>query len=215
METRHELWTVPELWPGTRHCAILGGGPSLKDIDVNRLSNWRVICVNNAYQLAPWADIAFYGDCRWWGWHSEALKSFGGLIVSACDGHAKYDRIRVVHKCNSPRGIIRDRTKVSWNLSSGACAVNLAVHFGAKRIVLFGFDMRKVDGNCNWHVAHPPSTNPKHDPYTRFLTPWVKIREDLDHLGIEVINATPGSALQLFPMIGPAEILSEKAQVAA
>jgi len=58
------LWRVPRLWPGGE-CFILGGGPSLKDVDMSRLKGHRVIAVNNAFKLADWIDVMFFGDPRW------------------------------------------------------------------------------------------------------------------------------------------------------
>jgi hypothetical protein len=201
-------WRVPRIWPG-RTVFILGGGPSLKSVDVDRLRGQRVIAVNNAYKLGAWIDVVFFGDLRWMQWHEDGLRQFPGLKVSAHEGHlsalGRALGVRVVRKKNSPEGIFKDPALLAWNANSGACAINLAVHFGAKRIILLGFDMHKVDGQNNWHSEHKNA--PTHDPYMKFLARFPAIAESLKRLGIECINATPGSALTAFPIVDPAEVL--------
>lgn len=201
---RKNFWTVPEIWPGGT-CYILGGGPSLSRIPMERLHDRRVIAVNNAYQLGDWIDVMFYGDCRWWNWHGKALLDFPGLKVTACEAHAAKPGIRAVKRQNVPLGITTDRGRLCWNLNSGACAINLAVHFGVKKIVLLGFDMRLVDDKHNWHNAH--SNRPNRNPYQRFLRPFANIAKDLETLGVECVNACPGSALDVFPIVEPESVL--------
>lgn len=200
------LWTVPKLWPDGE-CFILGGGPSLKLIDIERLRGRRVIAVNNAYQLGDWIDVMFYGDCRWHDWHKERLKGFGGLKVTVCPSHTYKGDVKVVERRNSPEGLQSNPSRIAWNRCSGNCAVNLAVHFGVKRIILLGYDMHKVDGQSNWHKDHPSSLNPKHDPYFRFLKPWPFIARDARRMHVEILNATPGSALTDVPVVDPEAVL--------
>lgn len=201
---RKEFWTVPEIWHGGT-CYILGGGPGLARVPLERLHDLRVIAVNNAYTLGDWIDVMFYGDCRWFRWHSKTLLDFPGLKVTACDSHKDKPGIRAVKRLSSPPGIARAKNRLAWNLSSGACAINLAVHFGVKKIVLFGFDMRKVDDKNNWHEDH--KDGPNKNPYERFLRPFPSIARDLEKLGVECVNATPGSALEVFPIMKPEEML--------
>jgi hypothetical protein len=195
------------MWPDSE-VFILGGGPGLNLVDIDKLKGRRVIAVNNAYQLAPWFDVMFFGDCRWYNWHKKGLREFAGLKVTACEGYGngKNPELKAMRRRNSPRGISSDRTILSWNLNSGACAINLAVHFGAKRIVLLGFDMRKINGSCNWHEDHETSNRPNHNPYARFLVPFPDIARDLKNMGIECVNATPDSALTHFPIVSIEEV---------
>jgi len=199
------LWIAPKIWPGAT-CFILGGGPSLAKIDIERLHGQHVIAVNNAYQLADWIDVMFFGDCRWFSWHQKELIGWPGLKVSACESLAKKHKwLRVMKKRNSPWGISTNPALLTWNLNSGGCAINLAYHFGVKKIVLLGFDMRAIDGQKNWHVDHKDS--PNKSPYERFMKTSPSIKADLDRLSVECVNATPGSALRDFPIVEPEEVL--------
>jgi len=193
-------WTVPKMWPDNT-CYILGGGPSLKLIDVNRLRHSRVIAINNAYELGNWIDVLFFGDQRWFAGYRDLLGGFGGLKVTRYEGHAREPGVLSVAYKSDRYGICTDPASVCWNLNSGACAINLAVHFGVKKIVLLGFDMRRVGTERNWHSKH---ANERSDgTYESYLTVFPDIRHDLDALGVECVNATPGSALTAFPIVDP------------
>ena len=203
------FWTVPKMWPGNT-CYILGGGPSLKSIDVNRLRGSRVIAVNNAYQLADWIDVLFFGDHRWFWAHRNKFADFGGLKVTRNEGHAKWPGVLAANYVGDPYGISTDPSVLRWNRSSGACAINLAAHFGVKRIILLGFDMRMIGKRHNWHQDHTETRSAA--LYREFMTVFPAIKADLDTLGIECINATPGSSLTVFPVAHPDEVLPERGE---
>mgnify|MGYP001617909464 CR=1 FL=1 len=67
------FWRVEEEWRG-QTAAILGGGPSLTlgQCETVRVAGCRVIAVNNAYELAPWADILYFADRHWWECNNRA-----------------------------------------------------------------------------------------------------------------------------------------------
>lgn len=211
---------IPKLWNGGR-CYLVGGGPSLLNINLNRLRDQKVIAVNRAFMLVPWAAAMFFGDRRW---YFDAVKmglnSFGGLKVTVCPEHFDKPGIIVADRKRHPPGICTQRNKLSWNRSSGACAVNLAVHLGATDIVLLGYDMRRVpvkensagihaenkDGErCHWWDVS--SIEPGNRPYVGFRKPFEQIVADLKALGVSIVNATPGSALEWVPVIDPEEVL--------
>lgn len=90
---------------------------------------------------------------------------------------------------------------VCWAGNSGMQAINLAYHWGARRLVLVGFDMR-ADLGLHWHGRHPAGLN---NPTPKSLARW---RERLDRqaprlaaAGVTVINASPVSALSAYPRL--------------
>ena len=212
----NKAWKIPKIWDST--CFILGGGPSLSSVDLDLIKKYRVIAVNNAYGTPvskdrnfcyydphDWVDVCWFGDERWYHWHKRSLRKFKGLIVCCREnmhGSGVYGVCR-----GKPEGIEARPRFVSWNRSSGASAINLAYHLGARKIVLLGFDMRRVDDKPNWHDDHP---SPAKNPYTRFLQPFPKIAADAKELGLEIINATPGSAIKQFPIMPLKEVLTNE-----
>ncbi len=202
------FWTAPEIWPG-QTVFIIGGGPSLLGMDLSPIHKRRVIGVNQAYELGPWVDVLFFGDFRWWRWNEDDIaERFGGLIVSCAKaGHLHgIPRIKMLARSNGHGIWTGAKNRVAWNLNTGGAAINLAVHFGAKRIVLVAFDMKQdqekgLNGGNNWHGKHGRFNTPKADIYeAKFLPTFEYIKKDLDELGIECVNATPNSELETFPL---------------
>jgi hypothetical protein len=219
-------WSIPRLWAGET-VFILGGGPSLADVNFDLIKHRRIIAVNNAYGdkvkdvYVPrdWVDLCFFGDERWFSWHKKALAGFKGLLVSSRSSLHGRKGIKAVCRGQS-EGIDRRVNFVAWNKSSGGAAVNVAYHLGASTVVLLGYDMRrvkmKVQGKkverANWHEDHPA---PNKDPYERFLLPWKRVLKDASRLGMQIINCTPESALTVFPSMTLEEFLdNEKISVA-
>ncbi len=208
------FWIAPEMWRDET-VFIIGGGPSLTGMDLSPIHKRPVIGVNNAYTLGPWIDIIFFGDLKWWPKNKmEAMAHPAGIIITIHGGSevaAFRDRVKIMKKVGR-NGIYPIRDGLAWNKNSGACAINLAIHFGAKKIVLLGFDMKMDTENGfnhghNWHKAHMAfGKPPRSDIYeNRFLPPFRDIKRDLDYHNskngrqIEILNATLGSALDLFP----------------
>jgi hypothetical protein len=93
-------------------------------------------------------------------------------------------------------GFSRRQDVIHYGHNSGFQALNLAILLGAARIVLVGFDMRIVDGRRHFHGDHPhPLINA--DP-RRFVPHFERAAASLP-VGVEILNATPGSALTCFP----------------
>ena len=209
MPANRGLWRVPDIWKGGE-CFILGGGPSLDKETVARLKGRRVIAVNSSFMLADWIDVMYFGDCAWlksYGYPNGILE-WAGLKVTTCEAHAKRDWIRVVKRKNGPHGLSTNPNYLWWNLSSGACAINLAFLFGVKRIVLLGYDMQKVDGANNWHgVYRKAGQKAGHDPYAKFLKRFPAINDTLKVHGVECLNATPNTALHEFRNVSLEEVL--------
>lgn len=219
-----QYWTAPELWPNSAF-VVIGGGPSLTpgQIEACRNRTWRgskvrLIAVNNQYKLAPDADVLYFCDDKWWGWHGKKLADWKGLIVRLDGGHGDFKdpRIKVMRNYNTT-GLSELRDGLHTGRNSGFQAMNLAVHLGAKLIVLLGLDMRAplVNGmpKSHWDGDHPGGTAP--NVYDQMLPNFPSLIEPLRKRGIEVVNATPGSALRCFPMKPIEEALADTAAVAA
>src|SRR5690606_17577639 len=60
---------APRLWPDST-VVLIGGGPSLTAGDVGACRDRaRVIAINDAHRLAPWADVLYSSDQRWWEYY--------------------------------------------------------------------------------------------------------------------------------------------------
>jgi hypothetical protein len=205
------LQPPPDWFPDWRGatCIIVGSGPSAADAPLAPGSH-RCIAINNSWRLVPWADALYATDYAWWE-REAGVPEFGGLKISQ-DCRLK-DRpawgIRTVTVWTSQdQLLITTPGEIGWGGNSGFAAINLAVQFGAKRIVLVGFDMR-IDRGMHWHGKHGPGlNNPSQDSVRR----WRRVIDEqapiLAALGVEMVNASPISALTAYPKMDLREALA-------
>jgi hypothetical protein len=205
---------LPE-WKG-EVAFIIAGGPSVKTQNLELLRGRRVIAINSSYEAVPWADVLFFGDGRWWngdrkigfkGNHDNVRKVFCGRIIT-CSRVARFiDRVEVLHKAE-PNGLCLERTALSMRQTSLSGAINLAVHFGVSGIVLLGADgTYGPNKETHHHADHPwPHRKGCWDLQRKELETLV---EPLNQLGIKVINASPGSAWPMWPVMNLSEAIAE------
>ncbi len=191
---------VPRDWVGST-VVILATGPSLTQADVDFCrGKARVIAVNNAYTVAPWADALYGTDAQWWGWH-KGVPSYTGPKWALNHSQwgpfrAKYPDIQLLIN-TGPSGLEHKPTGLKHGRNSGYAAINLAVHYGAKRIILLGYDMQTRGKQTHFFGDHP---NKSASPYAAFRARFQSLVKPLAKIGVEVINCTRKSALQTFPM---------------
>jgi hypothetical protein len=186
---------------------LLGGGPSLTPEQVESVrGRARVVAINNAVYLAPWADVLYFCDARWYDWHTETVKRFQGTKVTlenhelgselpglVCLQRDGTDEASIDGFCPVPG-------RVRTGRNGGYQAIQYAVHRGARRVVLLGFDMKPAaDGRVHWHAEHPIATDPATP--ASFVPHFRTLVAPLAERGVEVINATPDSALDAFPRV--------------
>lgn len=158
----------------------------------------RVIAVNDAHRLAPWADVLYGADAKWWQVYG-GVPSFTGLKYALERDAARWPGVTVLRNTGED-GLELDPTGLRTGRNSGYQAINLAVHLGARRIVLLGYDMQaRSDAESHWFGAHPRPLFAR-SPYHAFLAKFATIVEPLRELGIEVINASRETALEVFPL---------------
>lgn len=203
-----QYWTCPPAWQGET-AFIIGGGPSLREFDIERLLGRRVIVINNAYTLAPWADFLFFADNAWWGWHGEALKkgTFGGRIVTVCKkAKAEMPSIFLMER-EGRTGVPSRRTGLCGSFTSLAYVLCLCRWLGVGRAVLLGFDMGfQPGGPSHWHDGHPKPADLDH--YDRMLESLATVVGPMAVAGVEIVNATPVGRLEtLWPRRPIEEVL--------
>lgn len=191
------LPSVPVLCPGGT-VVCLGGGPSLTQDDVDYVQGKAtVIAINDAYRLAPWADVLYAADAKWWKYH-QGVPSFTGLKYSLQPDAATWPDVQVLIN-SGEKGIDPDPTKLRSGCNSGYQAINLAVHLGAMRVLLLGYDMHATSiARSHWFGAHPRELQCL-SPYETFRLRFETALEPLKQLGVTVINCSRETALEWFP----------------
>lgn len=200
-------------WPDWRGqtCVIVASGPSAKDADLEAArGRAKVIAINNSWHLAPWADVLYACDWKWWR-EAKGAAGFGGLkIVGRRLGHA-FPAIREISICGARHEILTAKKGVIGSGGNGGFqALNLAVQFGCKQIVIVGYDMR-IDRGAHWHGPHGRGLN---NPTAAMVAKWARAFDDnaprLADLGVEVLNASPVSALAKFRKVNLLDVLGSE-----
>lgn len=219
---------LPRRWSG-QTVVIVASGPSLTEADVALARAWRrawggrAIAVNDAWRLWPDADVLYACDHDWWNVHATAVQdSAAEKWTQDRQAAARHGLRRVLGWTDfaTAIGIAKPDCGPRWELStdaryigfggnSGFQALNLAVHFGAARLVLLGFDMGLApDGRRHFFGEHPDRLR-RDSPYPRFIEAFERAAPVLEAMEIDVINASPRTALTCFRRLALAEALSE------
>lgn len=228
-------WKPPKMWQdGT--CWIIGGGTSLprqfgvpekviksvesqeEDISVyseylKPLHDQHVIGVNMAFLLGDWISALYFCDRGFFRSYRKQVLNFKNLKVTdtASLGRPLNEyglNIKRMRRDNR-KGLCNRQDTICWNMNSGAAAINFAVHLGATRIMLLGFDMKpSSEGLTHWHAGHLNYTRPTLEPvFKRFLKGFPVIANDARRRGIEILNVNPDSAIEDFKKVSLKDVL--------
>ncbi len=185
-------------WDGMS-VAIIASGESLTVEQCELVRQWRalgddrrVMAVNTSYRRAPFADIVYACDRRWWDVHyAEVSRTFRPeqLWTQQEGGAPMVNAIRSIRGA----GLSKIRGIVHQGANSGYQAIGLAVMWGAKRIILLGFDCQ----GTHWHGEHPSPISARM-PFDMWLQNFRALAPDLLAAGVGVVNCSPKSAIQVF-----------------
>lgn len=204
-------YPLPPLWKGAT-VFILGGGPSLHDVDLSKIKHEKCIGVNEAYTFGDWVDFTFIGNNKYYTRHRNELKNYSGQIV--CAGGKSYNDPNVLTVYKSNKVCTMDRGRIGMANNSGIGAINLAMQLGAKEIVLLGFDMGLKNG-VNWHKNNVTINIQKKQITEGYYESVRKVMcnrvvDIVYRAGISVYNCTPETALDCFPVMSLNEYLKER-----
>ena len=173
---------------------------------LSSLHGKHVIASNLSYQLGNWIPVMYFCDKGFYLTNRELLLGFHNLKVTDVSLPIRYanDHVNIKKMRRDNRaGISKDRDCICWNRNSGGGAINLAVHFGVKRILLLGYDMKsQKNGQPRWHVGQRNYSVATGDrTYERFLRMYPFIARHAKERGVEILNVTDDSALDVFPKV--------------
>lgn len=210
-------------WAGGT-AVVIGGGPSLTLEQVERVrtaqqgGRLNVVAVNNSYLLAPWADVLYFADSHWWGWHKDRPEylSFAGQRCTIQNSGANVTDLTVhmlrnANINNRTPGISLDPQMLMTGRNSSFQSMNLAILAGAKTVLLLGVDGRPAaDGRTHWHDGHPrPTPVAAYEDYRRGFS---AAEHAITAAGVRVVNCSPGSGVDSFPKVALEDALQEPQQ---
>jgi hypothetical protein len=186
-------------WTG-RSVFLLGGGPSLRGFDFERLrGRGVVIAINDAIRAAPWADCAVTIDTVWLRNRAGELADFmarGGEVVAAVPEHHPQDQAGIRY-LSRRRGawLSQDADSLHTGENSGFAALGMAIMRGAGRIALLGYDMNgpgHFHAGYAWHCRYGAGDYPRWARMFSVLAHEARLRK------IDVVNCNPNSAVRAF-----------------
>jgi hypothetical protein len=130
-------------WTGEA-VAIVASGPSTTKVNYQAIQGrMRTIAIKENIELCPWADVVYGCDPAWWR-NCMGLSNFKGLKVAHRSAFSTVQQIKI----DTPKDCLltTEPGVIGCGGNSGFQALNLAVQFGAKRILLIGFDMSDRHG---------------------------------------------------------------------
>lgn len=183
-------------WTG-KTVVIAASGPSQSKAQLDLAKGLvPVIAVNSTWTLCPWADVLYSNDARWW---RHAKPEFDGLRISGqpMDGCKQF--------ATEVRSTLRlDGYRIASGGNSGFMALNLALVFGSRRVILTGIDLE----GGHWHGDHPrPLANPHEIGFQKWQKAFDTVAETAAEIGAEIINASPISEIKGLPKMTVREAL--------
>lgn len=195
----------PLSWPGA-DVVIIASGPSLTAEQCDDVRLWqmtpaarprRVIAINTSFQLAPFADVLYACDGTWWDVYADLVVAAGftreRMWTQDQKAAEKHD-LRFI-RSSAANGLSRKPGLIHQGQNSTYQAINLAFLAGARKFILLGVDCH----GTHWHGDHPPPLK-RALPHKHWMARFADLARDLKAEGVKIVNCSPGTALQAFPV---------------
>ena len=207
---------------------LIATGPSItqEQLDIVQKAQedgkCKVITVNNAYQVAPWTDAHISCNDDWWQYYWPRDQVLREL---PCAKYTWYSNVAENYNITYIKAIVKDGLSTDprilhINHGSGPMAINLALHYGVKKLLLIGHDMKfakdydgakKEAGSKRRHFFGEYPEKLRHWPSVKvgltkpgvmdgLIEAYDTMVPQLSSVGMEIINCTPGTALTSFPV---------------
>lgn len=175
-------------WKGCEVFCLASGPSAANASDFELVRRWssghserRVIAINLTFlEGARWADVFYCGDYSFW--HEPAARgSYEKAWTTSERAHLEFG--------------------VTWapglyGPSSGHQALDLARHFGAKKILLLGFDCRADGERQHWHAPYQNAAGEQ--AYPNWIIHFGLMAKRFQEQGVDVVNCTRTTALACF-----------------
>lgn len=202
--------TIPPMFKGEK-AFVMATGPSLDDDVIDHiygLHGWRYIGISDCYRICPFLDFFYACDDRWWNIHYSSVMYWAGCEngywCTEQQTQKKYtDLYRISGR--SGDGWSTDPALIHYGSNSGYQITNCALHLGVTTMILLGFNMQMVANKKHFFGDHPQGLA-QNSSYQSFASAFNMIKPA--QYGVDVINATPQSALTAFPKMSLDEAIA-------
>ncbi len=185
----------------------IASGPSLSQADIRTVQiargegRCKVAVINRTWELAPWADLLYASDARWWDSEFNPGARFNGEKHTLSASTA---RRLGIQGSQASASWSNDPARVFSGGLSGIQLINLLAH-RADRVVLLGYDMQYQGARRHWHSDYDSARGFPNVP---------NLADQLRHFDeiargcpIPILNATRQTALTQFPRVTLNQVL--------
>jgi predicted peroxiredoxin len=127
----------------------------------------------------PKVSAGFHGEL--WSVSEQARDQYGTYWIRHANGE----------------GFCAEPDSINGGGNSGYQAVHLSATFGARKIVLLGFDMQRTGGQAHWHGKHEGRL-PNGVGFVNWMKAFRRLAADLKSMGVEVVNCSRETAMTHF-----------------
>lgn len=149
--------------------------------------------------------------CDWYWWKeygAEAARVVAGEHWT-CSTKARDEFRKLwIQGDQANRGLSKHEDRITTGMNSGYQAIGLAHLWGARRIVLLGFDFQRTGGKAHWHADHPRGMS-NGGNFPVWATQMAQLADDLKATGVDVVNCSRATALKCFPRTSLAAALAK------
>lgn len=163
----------------------IASGPSLTESDSKQVieTNYPVISVNSSWMAVPECQHIYAADGCWWEEYSAGITS---EAARWCGDEFTARRF----------GINWLPSAIPGSFNSGQRAIELAIHLGARRVLLLGYDC-SIRNGTHWHGNHALLSNPDNFSVARWQDEFSRLKAVAG--GVEIINCSRFTRLTCFP----------------
>lgn len=170
--------------------------------------------------------MIYAADGRWWHQYggrqpdtARALRELRGELWAAVGPNGKLrdewqlvpedlrERIQFIEVDKDEHRLCVKPGRIGSGGNSGHQAIGLAYAFGARRIVLLGYDMQRTDGETHHHGNHAGRL-PNGGNFHEWRERMNDLAIDLRRQGVTVHNATRQTALKCFERVTAQDIFA-------
>lgn len=164
----------------------LASGPSLtiEDCEYVKAAQVRVITVNDTFKRASWADVFLAADHGWWQQHRHEIVDGPEWWTCSYEAIREYPELALF------------RTNLNTR-NTGAKAIEMAIDFGASKVILLGFDCTLSKG-IHWHGPHQRTSNPDDNIVVEWHAHFKTIAEYAKSKAVPIINCSRDTAIECF-----------------
>jgi hypothetical protein len=181
-------------WHG-QPCFVVGGGPSLRGFNFDRLKGWLTIGVNRAFEFfTPTILLAL--DARFYQWVHEGkygddafvkLARYNGIMAGVRINRKHIPGVLEIKSLGEKGPIVPIEQGLYHGNNSGYSAIALALALGADPVYAIGIDLR-YDGEVTHHHGGHPERTPEKNLFDRCILPFVELSERVEGKRVKIVN---------------------------